>query len=349
MRIFLSWSGETSKLVAEALRDWLPNVIQSIEPWLSSEDIPIGASWFNEIQKRLENSTVGIVCLTRENLSANWLHFEAGALSKQGVQIVPYLLDLTPSEISGPLSQFQCAQATLEDTSRLVKHLNEGISNPVPEQVLQRAFELHWPRLQNRLDEIRRVIPQVEPDRSLDEKIDEMLVLLREIAGGSVAGKPSEEEQPADAGQERPKVFIGSSTEGLSVAEAIQLGLDPVAECTLWTQSAFQLGQAVIEGVVDAALTFDFAVLVLSPDDATDKRGKVAPSPRDNILFELGLFTGALGSARTFMVYSQDDELHLPSDLAGVTAATFRHRSDGNLQAAIGPVCTRIKQAMGVF
>lgn len=348
MRIFLSWSGETSKFAAEALRDWLPNVIQSIEPWLSSEDIPIGASWFNEIQKRLETSTVGIVCLTRENLSANWLHFEAGALSKQGVRIAPYLLDLKPSEITGPLSQFQCVQATSEDTYRLVQYLNGSSKPPIPDSILKRAFELHWPRLQNRLDEIRRLIPRVEPKRTLDEKMDDALVLLREMASGGTLGTAREDRQNSSI-SERPRVFIGSSTEGLSIAEAIQLGLDAVAECTLWTQSTFQLGQAIIEGVVDASLSFDFAILVLTPDDSTDKRGKIAHSPRDNILFELGLFTGALGRARTFMVYSQDEQLHLPSDLNGVTAATFRKRSDGNIQAAIGPVCTRIKQAMGVF
>ena len=69
--------------------------------------------------------------------------------------------------------------------------------------------------------------------------------------------------------------------------------------------------------------------------------------PRDNLLFELGLFTGALGRARTFMVYCRDDKLHLPSDLAGVTAATYPAREDDNLEAALGPVCIRIKRAMG--
>lgn len=206
MRIFLSWSGETSKSVAEALRDWLPNVIQSIEPWLSSEDIPIGASWFNEIQKRLETSAVGIVCLTRENLSANWLHFEAGALSKQGVQIVPYLLDLNPNDISGPLSQFQCVQATAEDTSRLIQHLNKNSVTPIPDNILKRAFDLHWPRLQNRLDEIRRVIPQVEPGRSLDDKIDEALVLLRKIAGAGTLATAREEQQQSTV-RDRPRVL----------------------------------------------------------------------------------------------------------------------------------------------
>jgi predicted nucleotide-binding protein len=124
--------------------------------------------------------------------------------------------------------------------------------------------------------------------------------LLREIAGGGKS-ETLRDEQHQPGTIDRPRVFIGSSTEGLAIAEAIQLGLDSVAECTLWTQATFQLGQATIESVVDASLSFDFAILVLTPDDSTDKRGNIAASPRDNILFELGLFTGTLGRARTFI------------------------------------------------
>jgi predicted nucleotide-binding protein len=78
------------------------------------------------------------------------------------------------------------------------------------------------------------------------------------------------------------------------------------------------------------------------------KRGFAAVAPRDNIIFEAGLFTGTLGRARTFLVYCRDTKISLPSDLAGVTAATFAERSDGNLHAALGPVCTRIKRALGM-
>jgi hypothetical protein len=72
-------------------------------------------------------------------------------------------------------------------------------------------------------------------------------------------------------------------------------------------------------------------------------RDTAIPSPRDNVIFELGLFMGALGRERTFIVYNRDQEIKLPSDLAGVTAARFGDRTDGNLQAALGPVCTAVR------
>lgn len=157
---------------------------------------------------------------------------------------------------------------------------------------------------------------------------------------------PTEKEQ--GAGDRKPKVFIGSSSEGLSIAEAIHMGLDYVAECTIWNQGVFTPSQTAIESIVDAPIAYDFAIIVLTPDDFIDKRGHQGVAPRDNMIFELGLFTGALGRARTFMVYCRDSNIVLPSDLAGITSVTYASRSDGNLEAAVGPVCSRIKKAMGV-
>lgn len=349
MRVFLSWSGRSSKLVAEALRDWLPNVIQSVEPWLSSEDIPLGARWHDEISKRLQGSSVGIVCLTRENLNAAWLQFEAGALSRLETLVCPYLLDVSPSEITGPLAHFQCAQANRDGTFRLLQTLNSHSGKEaLSERVLCRAFDLHWPTLQSKLDDIRRFSPPPLTKRSPDEMLEEILALLRQVLAERAASPVKPSSTPVTEPPAKPRVFIGSSSEGLEVAEVIQLGLDSVAECTVWTQSTFAPGQTIIESLVDVAVRCDFAVLVLTPDDVLVKRGEEAFTPRDNIVFEVGLFTGALGRARTFMVYCRNSKLHLPTDLLGVTAVAYSHRSDGNLEAALGPVCTRIKRAMGV-
>lgn len=147
----------------------------------------------------------------------------------------------------------------------------------------------------------------------------------------------------------KPKVFIGSSSEGLRIAEHIQLGLEHNVEATIWSQGVFGLSKGNLENLVAASTDYDFAILVLTPDDLTTKRGQSENSPRDNVLFELGLFMGALGRQKTFMVHCRDIQLDLPSDLAGVTAATFVNRQDNNLQAAIGPVCTRLKQEIGIF
>jgi hypothetical protein len=141
----------------------------------------------------------------------------------------------------------------------------------------------------------------------------------------------------------RPTVFIGSSVEGLSIAEAIQLNLDYTCEVTLWSQGVFGLGEGTLESLVDRLDSFDFAVLVLTPDDVTTSREDTTPSPRDNVLLELGLFVGAIGRKRTFIVYDRGATLKLPSDLAGVTPATFQRHLDGNLSASLGAATTQIK------
>lgn len=147
----------------------------------------------------------------------------------------------------------------------------------------------------------------------------------------------------------RPVVFVGSSTEGLPVAKAIQVALDPASEVTLWSQGVFGLSQGTLEALVSAAQRFDFAVLVLTPDDLVESRGVAASSARDNVLFELGLFMGILGRRRTFTVYDRTAKLRLPSDLAGVTCATYApYDSDlpGGLRASLGAACTQIEEAM---
>lgn len=143
-----------------------------------------------------------------------------------------------------------------------------------------------------------------------------------------------------------PRLFIGSSSEGLSVAQHLQVELEGDAECTVWTQGTFGPSKNTLDSLIDVARDINFAALVLTPDDLITKRDKHGRSPRDNVLFELGLFTGALGKRKVFFVYCRDEPIELPSDLAGTTAVTYRARSDGNLQAALGPACTKIRSAM---
>ncbi len=145
---------------------------------------------------------------------------------------------------------------------------------------------------------------------------------------------------------EKPRLFIGSSVEGLEIAEKIQEGLDHSVECTIWSQGVFGLSYGTLESLVEATKKFDCAVLVLTPDDVKIKRNDAKNSPRDNVLFELGLFIGALGRKRTYIVSCRDEQLDLPTDLAGITPAKFGRRSDGNLRAALGTVCSQLKDAI---
>jgi hypothetical protein len=143
-----------------------------------------------------------------------------------------------------------------------------------------------------------------------------------------------------------PSLFIGSSSEGLALARQLQLELERDAEGTIWTQGVFSPMGNTLDSLVTAARAADFAVLVLTPDDMLTKREHQTQGPRDNVLLELGLFMGILGKDRAFMVYCRDERIELPTDLAGVTAVTFGRRADGNLQAALGPACTKIGTAM---
>lgn len=151
---------------------------------------------------------------------------------------------------------------------------------------------------------------------------------------------------PVSLSPQRPRLFIGSSTEGLPVAETLQCNLDHHAEVTVWTQGVFTPAQGSLASLVQRARAADFAVLVLSADDLVRKREREVISPRDNVIFELGLFMGALGPERVFIVHSREQRPELPSDLAGITALTYAPHSDGNLHSALGASCTAMRQAM---
>jgi len=147
-------------------------------------------------------------------------------------------------------------------------------------------------------------------------------------------------------GSNRPRLFIGSSGEGKRLAEAIQLNMDGEIESEVWSQGGLGLGETPIESLDRVSLEFDFAALVVTPDDIVESRGARRLTPRDNVLFEAGLFMGRLGRDRTFLVCPRDQGVRLPSDLAGMTLAQYTSASNGNLQAALGPACTRIKTAI---
>jgi len=144
----------------------------------------------------------------------------------------------------------------------------------------------------------------------------------------------------------KPRLFIGSSVEGHGIATELQRGLEYDVEVTLWSQGVFGLSKGTLESLIEAANDNDYAALVLTADDLTVKRDDNKHSPRDNVIFELGLFMGSLGRERTFMVYCRDSPPDLPTDLAGITAATFAKRDDGNLQRAMGTACTEIRSAI---
>jgi predicted nucleotide-binding protein len=141
-----------------------------------------------------------------------------------------------------------------------------------------------------------------------------------------------------------PSLFIGSSTEGLPIAYALQAELDEECEPLVWRQDVFGPTGTTIGALLETARNTDFAALVLTPDDTLVIRGDKNTVSRANVIFELGLFLGELGPERVFIIHPRDQHLELPSDLAGVTCLTYKsNRKDGNLQAAIGPAATKIR------
>lgn len=139
-------------------------------------------------------------------------------------------------------------------------------------------------------------------------------------------------------GESPVRVFIGSSSEHFETARYLQSELEKFTGCeaTCWDQDVFRLSTYALESLGAAAQQSDFAVLLATPDDTTSKRGRSAASPRDNVIFELGLFMGVLGRQRTFLVADRTDQnLHLPSDFNGLTYAWFKSRTDGNIRAAL--------------
>lgn len=145
----------------------------------------------------------------------------------------------------------------------------------------------------------------------------------------------------------KPSLFIGSSTEGLDFARAVRISLSDVAETTLWNDGVFSLGRTFIESLISALSRFDFAALVLTPDDQLVVRNDETLGPRDNIVFELGLFMGRLGRERTFIVRPVSGPLKIPSDLAGISVAAYEWpRSDANYRAALGPACDLMREAI---
>src|SRR5688572_1363711 len=168
MKIFISWSGETSRRIAQALRDWLPRIIQSADPWTSDQDIQSGARWGAEIERRLTETRFGIICVTPDNHLRPWLMFESGALSKSvnEARVCLYLFGLSAFQLEGPLVQFQARLADKDGTRQLILDVNRGLERRIDEYLLIESFELWWPKLEDQLRQIPMPTPTEKPTQA---------------------------------------------------------------------------------------------------------------------------------------------------------------------------------------
>lgn len=197
MDVFISWSGDKSNKIAIALNEWLPSVIQSINPYVSSENILKGSRWNVDIAHSLENSGFGILCLTPDNLDAPWVLFEAGALSKKFGEsnVAPVLIGVKRQDVKAPLSQFQSVIFEKDDFLKLVKTLNEVNTDQSLDEIrLNKIFNRFWPDLEGSLkvveDEITSIakkksskVPQEKKQeanlQSIQSTLEELVLNLR--------------------------------------------------------------------------------------------------------------------------------------------------------------------------
>lgn len=144
--------------------------------------------------------------------------------------------------------------------------------------------------------------------------------------------------------RDKIRVFIISSAESLSIARIIQnaFAYDPFTT-VLWTDGVFKVANYTLQSLEDEVDSSDFAIAIAHSDDLTESRGKAWPAPRDNVIFELGLFMGRLGKERAILMEPRDEGVKLPSDLAGITTIPYRYEKGKDATAIMGPACNALR------
>ena len=194
MKVFICWSKGRSKKIAEELRTWLKTVIQQIDPWMSDEDIRAGARWHQEITTNLKDCKVGVVCLTPENLKSEWIHFEAGALSKtvEKTYVCPLLIgELKKEDVPYPLAQFQLKKADKDGIFDIVRTINSVLDKTISlsDELLTRTFDRWWPDLEKVIKEL----PELEADKNKRKPEDMLKEILNSVrAISNMVSQPSQ-------------------------------------------------------------------------------------------------------------------------------------------------------------
>ena len=183
MKVFISWSGERSQALAQALRGWIPLVLHYVEPWLSEADIEAGERWAEAVAKELESSNFGVICVTRENVGSPWVLFEAGALAKSmsGSRVIPLLLDLEFRDITGPLAQFQAKKLEKAGMSEVIHSINKAANHAVPEARAKQLFDALWPEFEKQVAALPKQASQAKHARPQHEVLEELVASVRSL------------------------------------------------------------------------------------------------------------------------------------------------------------------------
>lgn len=197
MKIFVSWSGELSKKIAEILKKWIPCVLQSVEVFYSPEDIEKGENWDAKISKELSESSYGIICITSENTGAPWINFEAGAIAKTlDARVAVLMIDVRTSDIQGPLKRYQATKLEKNDIYHLISDINNSTESPLPYSTFDPVFYAVWETMNSEIESImtenHSSIDEDDVSKKTDssEAIEEILQLLRKQ--NSLLSSPSQ-------------------------------------------------------------------------------------------------------------------------------------------------------------
>jgi hypothetical protein len=183
MKIFISWSGERSKLAAAAFHEWLPLVLHYADPWMSEMDIESGSRGMKKISEELDGRNFGIICITPENLRAPWINFEAGALSKsvEEGRVVPLLLGMDAKDVPPPLGQFQAKRIDKSGIKALVADINKACPNQIEDAKLTTLFERLWDDIETKISNIPAAPGAESVPRKEGEILEELVTGMRSI------------------------------------------------------------------------------------------------------------------------------------------------------------------------
>jgi hypothetical protein len=215
MGVFICWSGENSRShkIAKILRDRIPEILQTAQPFLSAVDVGAGTHWMEQLKIALKEKSFGIMCITPENRDNPWIHFEAGALwrTEEDRRVCPLLFDTRPTEITGPLSQLQCKQFDQKGFFDVMKEVNQhGASTKIDEAVLVRTFTRVWPDIEADLSKIKKPSNLVKPQRDPNDMIEEVLTIVRSFRDADLVGIRAAPRLPLGLRSARTGLLIAS-------------------------------------------------------------------------------------------------------------------------------------------
>lgn len=193
--VFISWSGERSRRIAEELHRWIPSTLQFTRPYFTPNDIEKGAKWATEISRKLSETDVGIICLTKENIDKPWILFEVGALSKdlEKSRVCSVLFGMDNADLSGPLTTFQTTAFEKADFKKLMQTINDaGGDRSLSRETFDSVFNMWWPRLD---ESIKAILAseggQRDQEVRSDREILEEILSLSRINARRVANRES--------------------------------------------------------------------------------------------------------------------------------------------------------------